>query len=423
MIEDEIYKTSTQFRIWTYTKESLKSLRANTNAAACERLRAAQNRAREAPRSATPSTSGNLTPNPSDGDSKVEAALGKDVDCLSAEEELMFVRYYCEQALELGDNYKPALPTMVRATAIQYLRRFYLSNSVMTYHPKTIMPCALFLATKTDNYYLSLNEFAKAVPKIDKPADVIAPEYTLTQSLRYTFDVRHPFRGLEGGIMELQAIAQGEGQPGPFITGQTSESMKQAINNIEPLPGFDKGSPSSRISAAHGKARDLLKTAAQMTDAYFHYTPSQIWLAALMVADKPLAQFYLDTKIGPGVITVPADSQNPLDMIRTKLMTTLSDCASLLESYTPSASNPETIGTLRAIAKKVYQCQMIEKLDPAAPGSGQKRSTGSLPGAEGASESELERAAKKRRLERERRDQESKDIFGGELVAQRKKSG
>jgi cyclin H len=284
------------------------------------------------------------------------------------------------------------------------------------------MPCALFLATKTDNYYLSLNEFAKAVPKIDKPADVIAPEYTLTQGLRYTFDVRHPFRGLEGGIMELQAIAQGEGQPGPFHTGETPEGMKQAINNIASLPGFDKGSITSRILAAHGKARDLLKTAAQMTDAYFFYTPSQIWLAALFLADKPLAQFYLDTKIGPGVQSVPADAKNPLEMIRTKLMTTLSDCASLLESYTPLASNPGTIESLRAIAKKVYQCQMIEKLDPATPGSGQKRSTGSLPGAEGASESELERAAKKRRLERERREQESKDIFGGEIVAQRKKA-
>lgn len=293
----------------------------------------------------------------------------------------------------------------------------------MTYHPKTIMPCALFLATKTDNYYLSLNEFAKVVPKIGKPADVIAPEYTLIQGLRYTFDVRHPFRGLEGGIMELQAIAQGEGQPGPFITGQTPESMKQTINNIEPLPAFDKGSPSSRISAAHGKARDLLKTAVQMTDAYFFYTPSQIWLAALFVADRPLAQFYLDTKIGSGVTPVSADSQNPLEMIRTKLMTTLSNCASLLESYTPLASNPGAIKDLKAIAKKVYQCQMIEKLDPAAPGSGQKRSTVSLPGAEGASESELERAAKKRRLERERREKESKDIFGGELVAQRNKAG
>ena len=289
------------------------------------------------------------------------------------------------------------------------------------------MPCALFLATKTDNYYLSLNEFAKAVPKIDKPADVIAPEYTLTQGLRYTFDVRHPFRGLEGGIMELQAIAQGEGQPGPLSPGQTPEGMKQAINNIEPLPGVDRGSASSRIAAAHGKARDLLKTAAQMTDAYFFYTPSQIWLAALFLVDKPLAQFYLDTKIGSGAHAAPADIQNQLKMIRTKLMTTISDCASLLESYPgPLASTPGGLKDLKAIAKKVYQCQMIEKLDPGAPGSGQKRLTGSLtgslPGGEGASESELERAAKKRRLERERREQESKDIFGGQLVAQRKKA-
>lgn len=415
MIEDEIYKTSTQFRLWSYTNESLRSLRANTNAVACERLRAAQHRAREAPRSATPSTSGNLTPNPSDNEAKVEAALGKDVDCLSAEEELMFVRYYCEQALELGDNYKPPLPTMVRATAIQYLRRFYLTNSVMTYHPKTIMPCALFLATKTDNYYLSLDDFAKAVPKIEKPGDVIAPEYTLTQGLRYTFDVRHPFRGLEGGIMELQAIALGEGKPVPYLSGkQTPESMKQAIYSITPLSPSDKGSIASRISAAHGKAREILKTAAQMTDVYFFYTPSQIWLSALMLADEPLAQFYLDTKIGPAPSA--ADPSDQLGRIRTKLKSTLSRCSEILGSYSPLSSNPEMIKDLKRIAKKVYQCQMVEKLDPGALGSGQKRS-------DGTSESELERAAKKRRLEREKREQEGRDIFGGELVAQRSKAG
>jgi cyclin H len=290
----------------------------------------------------------------------------------------------------------------------------------MTYHPKTIMPCALFLATKTDNYYLSLNEFAKAVPKIEKPADVIAPEYTLTQGLRYTFDVRHPFRGLEGGIMELQAIALGEGKPAPYNGGQTPESMKQAIHNIAPVSSSDKGSITTRVLAAHGKARELLKTAAQMTDAYFFYTPSQIWLAALLVADKPLTQFYLETKLGPSAQI--ADASNPLEMIRTKLMSTLSDCSRLLESYSPLSSNPETIKDLKRIAKKVYQCQMVEKLDPAAPGSGQKRSTGK-PGAEGTSESELERVAKKRRLERERREQEGRDIFGGELVAQRSKAG
>lgn len=115
MLEDEIYRSSTQFRIWSFSKDNLKSLRSDTNATACERLRAAQQRAREAPRSGTPSTTGNSTPNPtSDNETKWEAALEKDVNCLTPEEEVTFLRYFCEQALELGDKYKPALPTMVR---------------------------------------------------------------------------------------------------------------------------------------------------------------------------------------------------------------------------------------------------------------------------------------------------------------------
>jgi cyclin H len=115
MLEDEIYRSSTQFRIWSFSKDSLAKLRSDTNATACERLRAAQQRAREAPRPGTPSTTGNSTPNPtSDNETKWEAALEKDVDCLTPEEELTFLRYFCEQALELGDKYKPALPTMIR---------------------------------------------------------------------------------------------------------------------------------------------------------------------------------------------------------------------------------------------------------------------------------------------------------------------
>ena len=79
----------------------------------------------------------------------------------------------------------------------------------MTYHPKTIMPCALFIATKTDNYYMSLRHFADGVPGDTTAEDIIAPEFLVMQSLRFTFDVRHPFRGLEGGLMERK---DGEGK-------------------------------------------------------------------------------------------------------------------------------------------------------------------------------------------------------------------
>lgn len=295
----------------------------------------------------------------------------------------------------------------------------------MTYHPKSIMPCALFLATKTDNYYMSLRDFANGVPGITKPDEVIAPEFTLTQGLRFTFDVRHPFRGLEGGVMELQAIAQGEGKPGPHHMGQTPESLKQALLSIPPLASqADRPvSITTRIANAHGKTREILKTAAQMTDAYFFYTPSQIWLSALLLADQPLAQFYLDIKIGPAVEPTNADPTNPLALIRTKLLNTLSDCSKLLESYAPVSSDPEKRKRLKGIAKKVYQCQQIEKLDPAGPGGGQKRTSGNLPAAgnEGISESEMERMAKKRKLERERREREARELFGGDLIKKQSK--
>lgn len=46
----------------------------------------------------------------------------------------------------------------------------------------------------------------------------------------------------------------------------------------------------TRIASAHSRAREILKFSPLVTDAYFHYTPSQIMLAALSLADRELAE-------------------------------------------------------------------------------------------------------------------------------------
>lgn len=54
------------------------------------------------------------------------------------DEELLLVRFYCDQAskiVQTGFN----LPESVVTTAVSYVKRFYLKNSVMEYHPKIIM--------------------------------------------------------------------------------------------------------------------------------------------------------------------------------------------------------------------------------------------------------------------------------------------
>ncbi|KAL1956229.1 hypothetical protein VTO42DRAFT_7489 [Malbranchea cinnamomea] len=448
MLEDDIYRTSTQYRLWSFTEESLKSIRANTNALASERVRAAIHRAREARQSADAGDTfaggqpGVSTPNADDD--KAKASEEKEIECLTPEEELELVQYYCEKALELGNVYEPQLPTTVRATAIQYLRRFYLTNSPMTYHPKSIMPCALFLATKTENYYMSLRSFTE---KIDKATteDIIAPEFLLTQGLRFTFDVRHPFRGLEGGIMELSAIAQGEGLPGPHNTGQTALDLQRSLQSLPPPPSSDPAKPVSvtnRIAKAHHKTREILKSSAQMTDAYFLYTPPQIWLAALLIADEPLANFYIDVKFGTLSTTdtaaaVSPEHQQALSSLRTKLTTVLSSCRNLLSTYPATHISPQQrMERLKRIGKKLYHCQNPEKADLVGLNRAQKRMSGNAPAASSidkatssaaptpvgedggapGDDAELQRAAKKRKLEREKFEKEGTNLFGGELV-------
>lgn len=107
MIEDEIYRTSSQYRLWSFTHDSLHSLRNTTNAVASDRVRAAIRRTQQP----TSSTGGTPNPSNSDTDSKRDE---KSVDCLTPEEEQDLVRYYCEQTMELGERYRPPIPTIVR---------------------------------------------------------------------------------------------------------------------------------------------------------------------------------------------------------------------------------------------------------------------------------------------------------------------
>lgn len=243
------------------------------------------------------------------------------------------------------------------------------------------MPCALFLATKTDNYYMSLRSFAEKIPNTTTD-DIIAPEFLLTQGLRFTFDVRHPFRALEGGIMELSAIANGEGAPSPHHPEQTPAKLQEAIYAIASTSASATTSITDRIASAHGKTRQILKTAAQMTDVYFLYTPSQIWFSALLLADKPLLDFYLDIKLGPlppsSSSHSPTDpAQSMLSAIRTKLSTVLTSCSTILDTYLKAhppntAPDPARMKNLKRIGKKLYHCQNPEKfaeLGPAAVGA------------------------------------------------------
>ncbi|KAI9807387.1 MAG: hypothetical protein M1833_000131 [Piccolia ochrophora] len=403
MTEDEAYRSSTQYRLWSFAPTSLASLRATTNDLAAHRVRAAIRRAREARSNGdlTPDVTGDGSSSNDAGKDGVDGMPGSgeldDIDCLTVDEDLKLVGYYCAKAMDLADFC--SFPTNVKATAVQYLKRFYLSNSPMTYHPKLIMPCALFLATKTENHYTPLSAFAAKFGS--SPEDVIAPELLVVQGLRFSFDVRHPFRALEGGFMELLAMAAGT--PG-LARDRPADELRTQLRGLPPAKTDQHGAEKpqdvvNRIRTAHGRAKDVLKTAALLTDAYFLATPAHVWLAALLAVDAPLARFYVDAKV-------------PQEDVHAKLLATLEPLAALLADA-PSSTTPgkEEVREAKRIDKKLFYCSNPEKEGvKGAVAAGARKRDGEGEG------SEEERARKKRKEERERGQREGEGVFGGPLA-------
>ena len=92
MTEDEIYHTSTQYRVWSYTAETLASLRSKTNSVAASRVRDAIRRLRLERGGSDEQAEGGQQTEP-DGV----------VDCLTVDEEQKLLRFYYVQAMELAD--------------------------------------------------------------------------------------------------------------------------------------------------------------------------------------------------------------------------------------------------------------------------------------------------------------------------------
>ncbi|KKY20545.1 putative cyclin ccl1 [Diplodia seriata] len=409
LTEDDVYRTSTQYRLWSFTPERLRSLRDSTNVNAAERVKANIKRFR-AQKSADDAAQQN-------GASTGSDAL--DIDPLTPDEELKLVTKICKTCVEFADfakkNTKFNFPTNVIATAVQYVKRFYLFNSIMVYDPKKIMPTCLFLATKTEIHWTPAGELAPLLGARMTAEDILAPEYLVAQALRFTFEIRHPYRGLNGGHMELIALAKGEAAmlPSSGRTPQAAQAEMLKLPERSPSNGpsnSDERAMVNRIGMAYNVARTTLKSIAPISDAYFFYTPAQIWLAAMLLADEPLTLFYIDTKFPSSSATAPADDKQSSAawQLRTKLIATVRACAQLLETQRRVLEGSELDEECKRIARKRDLCSDPDKADLIGLHAAQKRG--------GASEGTLDESlAKRRKLERQQSQQQADDFWGPEL--------
>lgn len=168
---------------------------------------------------------------------------------LSPKEELYLVRTYLVNLREFCRKFQPTMRKTVTATAFIYMKRFYLQQSCMEYHPRNIGVTCAYLACKTDEFHVSIDEFIKNVKGDCRKAQntVLSNEMLLMKKMKFHLTVHLPFRAVEGFLLDLRA---------------RYPPAKDKTNLMAP------------------EIDDFLEKA-MYTDACFLYTPSQVALAAV----------------------------------------------------------------------------------------------------------------------------------------------
>lgn len=256
---DDLYRKSTQFQVWSFTKSGLEETQRKANERGIERARERlQVQFDKAKKENPPLFELNLQ----------ELSMDSIFDPLSFEEEQKYLHFYCEKIISTADYFNMA--TQVKATAMSFFKKFYLVNSVMEYHPKNILYTCLFLAAKLENNFISIESYCKILPKTE-PKDILDLEFIVLLSLKFTLLVHHPFRPLYGFFLDFQAVLL---HPSPVMYDVNVDKLGHLYN----------------------KAKEWLNKYAIISYVGFMFTPPQIALAAMYDIDKRITNKYLQRK-------------------------------------------------------------------------------------------------------------------------------
>lgn len=333
--DDDLYRHSSQYRLWSFTVDNLKEKRTILNENATVKVKESLEKYIESKKDTL--------------SERELQAINSKATPLTPEEELKLVGFYTKKVQVIAQHLN--LPTEVVATSLVFFKRFYLENSVMEYDPKDLVHTTIFLACKSENYFISVDSFAnKAKAKRD---DVLKYEFKLLESLKFTLLNHHPFKPLHGFFLDIQNILH----------------SKVDLNYM-------------------GKIYDRSKrkiTDALLTDVAYHFTPPQITLAVFFSEDEQLIRKYLELKFGLPETEAEKtedkideaskedtekkeDSGSPKEEITkrdkinvAKLLATITDCKKMIESF-------ELISTQEAklIYAKNYYCKnpnvIVQKL-------------------------------------------------------------
>jgi len=239
-----LYEQTSQYRHWLFTREELKEIREEVNEEAVEQIKENIQKEWEYQKQ----INNNIEPL-------------KPTNFMTADDQKTLALFYETKIFDYCRVFK--FSRNVLATSIVYFKRFYLYCSMMQYAPKNIVLTCLFLACKSENSYIALDEFLKKVPNGPSAETIKELELTVSQHIRFEYQIQSPFWALHGFYLDIQA----------FLNGPDKDIVNLEDNSQRKLQSTFKGSYDYALISLYG-------------DLVFLYWPSQIALACLMVASK-----------------------------------------------------------------------------------------------------------------------------------------
>nr|XP_009506738.1 PREDICTED: cyclin-H [Phalacrocorax carbo] len=217
------------------------------------------------------------------------------------------------------------MPRSVVGTACMYFKRFYLSNSVMEYHPRIIMLTCVFLACKVDEFNVSSAQFVgnlRESPLGQEKAleQILEYELLLIQQLNFHLIVHNPYRPFEGFLIDLK-------------------TRYPMLENPEVLR----------------KAADDFLNRVALTDAYLLFTPSQIALTAILSSGSR-AGINLESYLSESLML----KEDKISLA--KLLEIMKSMKNLIKKY--ELPRPEEVAVLKQKLEKCHSSELSLNMNP-----------------------------------------------------------
>lgn len=190
--------------------------------------------------------------------------LPQPAEFLAYYDEKLLLIYYSQFINDICRKFKPPVPLSVIGMSITYFKRFYLSTSVMEFHPKEIAVLCVYLACKVDEYNVSIDQFMEQVCSQPNPGlqmFIIDNELLLLQKLNFHLTVHCPYRPLEGLLIDMK-----------------TKRSQLGLDDIE----------------SYRPKTERFLANCTLTDVMLMYPPSQIALSALSHAIGSKFNVYLE---------------------------------------------------------------------------------------------------------------------------------